>query len=148
MAIYIPDSTRRRRAVLLAAACLVGGLVVGGVVGRATARGIDDQVSEVREQAADAATALRRLPIEYEQLLAGEGESSATMSDAIENAQELLRAAYDDAVWFGTGATAPTDAALDAVRDVVADEGSAEEFAAAVDEAVRAIEQRFDIAVE
>lgn len=148
MAIYVPDSTRRRRALSLAAACLVVGLVGGGVAGRATAPGIDDQVREVRDQAAAAATALHRLPIEYEQLLVGEGESSETMSDAIDNARALLRAAYDDAVWFGADAAAPTDAVLDALSDVVADEGSAEEFAAAVDEAVRAIEQRFDIEVK
>lgn len=147
MAIYVPDSTRRRRALLLAAACLIGGLLVGGLIGRATAPGIDDEVAKVREQAADAATALQRLPIEYEQLLAGEGESPETINDAIDSARELLRAAYDDAVWFGESAAAPTDAALDALRSVVAEDGSAQEFAAAVDEAVREIEERFDVAV-
>lgn len=147
MAIYVPDSTRRRRAVLLAAGCLVAGLVLGGLVGRATAPGIDDEVQRVQAQAADAATALQRLPIEYEQLLSDDGESPATLNDAIDRAQAQLREAYADAIWFGDSAAAATDAALDALREVVASEGSAEEFAAAVDEAVSAIEERFAVSV-
>ena len=147
MAIYVPDSTRRRRAVLLAAGCLVVGLLVGGLVGRATAPGLDDEVGDVQEQAAAAATALQRLPIEYEQLLTGDGESPATVNDAIDRSEAQLREAYADAIWFGDGASAPTDAALDALRAVVADRGSAEEFEAAVDDAVSVIEERFAVAV-
>lgn len=147
MAIYVPDSTRRRRAVLLAVGCLVAGLVVGGLVGRATAPGIDDEVRGVQAQAADAATALQRLPIEYEQLLSGDGESPATVNEAIDRAQAQLGEAYADAIWFGDSAKSVTDAALDALREVVAGEGSAEDFAAAVDEAVSAIEDRFAVAV-
>jgi hypothetical protein len=147
LAIYVPDSTRRRRAVLLAAGCLVAGLVLGALVGRATAPSIDDEVRSVQAQAADAATALQRLPIEYEQLLSGDGESAATVNDAIDSAQAQLREAYDGAIWLGDTAPASTDAALDTLREVVAGEGSADEFAAAVDEAVSAIEERFAVSV-
>ena len=102
MAIYVPDSTRRNRLVAFVAIALVVGLALGFVLGRGTAEGIDDAVDAVNDQAEGAAVALQRIPIEYEQASAGSGgESTDTITQAIESAREELFEAFADADWFG-----------------------------------------------
>ncbi len=114
MAIYVPPSTRRRRLVALVAAGLAVGLAIGFALGRGTSSGVDDALGDVRGQAEDAATALVRLPIEYEQALEGEGgESVRTIEEAIDRARARLDEAWADADWFGPAARRPVDAALD-----------------------------------
>jgi hypothetical protein len=149
MAIYVPPSTRRRRLVLLVAAGLVLGLAVGFALGRGTASGIDDALDAVRDQATDAAVGLQRMPIEYEQAVAGEGgESTRTITEAIQRARADLDHAWDDAEWLGPEARKPVDAALDELDAEVAAEVPAPEFEAAVDRAVDAVEAAFGVRVE
>jgi hypothetical protein len=144
VAIYVPPSTRRRRLVVMAAGTLVVGLAIGFGVGRATSSGVDDAVANVRSQAADAATALQRLPIEYEQAVADQGgESPQTITGAIENARAQLDAAFDDATWFGPAARQPTDEALDALVRAVRERASPAEFEADIDRAVAVIRSTF-----
>ena len=149
MAIYVPPSTRRRRLVLLVAVGLVVGLVVGFALGRGTAEGIDDAVGAAQEQAEDAAVALQRIPIEYEQATAGEGgESTETITSAIASARDALHVAFDDASWFGPQPREEVDAELDRLDRAVEDGVAPADFEAAVDDAVRAIEAIFGIDVE
>ena len=144
MAIYVPPSARRRRLVAIAIGTLVVGLAAGFGLGRATSSGVEDAVAEARGRAADAATALQRLPIEYEQAVAGEGgESVETITEAIARARAQLDAAFDDASWFGPAARRPTDAALDAVVRAVDAGASPAEFEAAVARAVDTIRSTF-----
>ena len=149
MAIYVPQGAKRRRLIMISAGALVLGLLVGYLVGRATAPSLDDAIVDVREQADVAATAFERLPIEYEQALVGEGgESPQTIADAIESARSQLDEAYADATWFGDGASAGTDEALDAVQQAVADGASADEFAAAAAGAAAAIRSTFGVSTD
>lgn len=149
MAIYVPPSTRRRRLVLLVAVGLVVGLALGFALGRSTAEGIDDAVDATQAQAEDAAVALQRIPIEYEQATAGEGgESTETITRAIASARDALHAAFDDATWFGPQPRDELDAELADLDQAVADGVSPADFAAAVDDAVQAIEAIFGITVE
>lgn len=149
MAIYVPPSTRRRRLVVLAAAALVVGLLLGFGLGRATSSGVDDAVGDVREQAEGAAVALQRIPIEYSQASAGEGgESTATITEALGRARAQLDAAWADASWFGPGVRRPVDDALEVVGEAIADGASADDFQAAIDHAVEAVEAAFGITVE
>jgi len=148
MAIYVPPSTRRRRLVLLVGAGLVVGLVLGFVLGRATSSGVDDAVGGVRDKATSAATALQRLPIEYEQAAAGTGgESTRTITEAVDRARAELAAAWRDADWFGPAVRRPVDAALAGVARAATDRVSQEAFQAAVDKAVTSIEDAFGVSV-
>ncbi len=148
MALYVPAGARRRRLVLIAVAGLLVGAVAGFVAGRATAPGLEDEVDEVQDLAVDAATAFQRIPIEYEQLLGGEGgESVDTVQDAIDRADEQLRATYSEAIWLGDGAGAATDDAIEGLRAVVGADGSADDFAAGVDTVVGEIEATFGVDV-
>ncbi len=146
MAIYVPPSTRRRRLVLLVAAGLVVGLLLGFVVGRGTAEGIDDAVESVRDQAADAATALQRIPIEYEQALAGgEGESMATIAEAVDAARDQLDAAWDEATWFGPGPRQTLDRYFRELDVAVTDHVELHEFEVVVASLVELIGTTFGI---
>jgi hypothetical protein len=149
MAIYVPPSTKRRRLVLLAAASLVVGLLVGFGLGRATSSGLDDALEAVRGDAQDAAVGLQRLPIEYEQAAAGEGgESTRTITEAIARARADLDDAWEGAEWAGPDARKPVDAAIDELDAEVASGASPADFETAVEQAVDAIEAAFGITVE
>jgi flavin-binding protein dodecin len=147
LAIYVPDSTRRRRVIVIAGACLIVGLVVGGALGRATSSGVADSVSRVRAQAQDAVTAFERLPIEYEQALAGTGgESTATITEALGRARATLDAAYSEIDVFGPASRSATDAAVDAIARAVADKVPLAEFEAVIADAVAAVRATFGLA--
>lgn len=146
MALYVSAGTRRRRFVLAIIGALVVGLILGLVIGRTSAPTIDGRVRAVRAEAADAATALQRLPIEYSQVLgqAG-GESTATIAAAVDSARGQLERTYDKAVWLGADARGATTKAFDAVAAAVRARVDAEGFQQVIDAAVAAIEATFDV---
>ena len=147
MAIYVADSTRRRRLVGIAVACLLVGLVAGGAVGRLTSPGVDDAVTAVRDHAHDAITTLERLPIEYEQSLAQEGgEDTGKITAALDRASRELDAAYAEIEVFGPTTRAATDAALDGLAQDVSDGASQDEFERAIGSAIVDIEATFGLA--
>lgn len=144
MALYVPAGARRRRLILTVVAGLVVGLALGFVLGRSTAQGLGDRVDAVQAQAADAATALERIPIEYEQAVADAGgESTDTIRSAIKSAQVQLDEAYAEAIWFGSDARDTTDAAFAELQQAVDDGVPPDEFATLVDDAVAEIQQTF-----
>lgn len=146
MALYVPAGARTRRLVLVGVAALVVGLLLGYLVGRASSPGLPDEVAAVQDLAADAATALERLPIEYEQLLAGEGgESTDTLIDAIERARTQLDIAYTAAIWLPDDSSAATDVTFDGLVVAVEDSIPADAFASGIAEAVGQIESAFGI---
>jgi hypothetical protein len=146
MALYVPAGARRRRLILAVVGGLLVGLVVGFLAGRATSPGLADDVADVQDLAADAATALQRVPIEYEQAVAGEGgESTDTITGALDRAQAQLDDAYAEAIWLADDASAATDASFDDLRALVREGGPAAEFEAAVGDLVDQIEATFGI---
>ncbi len=147
MALYVPAGARRRRLILAIVTGLVLGLALGFVLGRSTAQGLGDRVDAVKAQASDAATALERIPIEYEQAVTDSGgESTETITAAVDRARAQLDDAYAEAIWFDAEASVETDDALDAVSEAVVDEAEPADLASLIDEAVVAIQQRFALA--
>jgi hypothetical protein len=146
LAIYVSDSTRRARVLGLAAACLVVGLVAGLVLGRATADGVDDAVASVREHAQDAVTALQRLPIEYEQALAGEGgEDADTITGALDRARADLDRAYTVTDELVPQAHEEIDLWFDTLAENVRNEVSQQEFELAISAAIARIQATFGL---
>jgi len=86
MAVYMQGSRRRWVIVAVAVVALLIGIGIGYVIGNNTATTSADVLAESRSKGEDAATALQRLPIEYEQAVSASGESSATITGAIDEA--------------------------------------------------------------
>jgi len=149
MALYVPAGARRRRLIIGVVAGVVLGLAIGFVVGRASSPGLADDVAEVQGLATDATTALQRTPIEYEQAVAGEGgESTDTISGALDRAQRQLDDAYAEAIWLPDGASAVTDEAFADLASLVVAGAAPAEFEQAVEDLVTQIDTTFGISGE
>ena len=146
MALYIPASRRRRNALLWAAAALVIGLVLGYLVGKAGEPSFGGEVRSAQNKADDLATQLERLPIEYEQGLAGQGDSvDAGTIVPLDDVQRGAAALFDGAPWVTSKARAAT---LDAIAEAkVAAEAkvTAAEFEQKVNAAAAALRQTFGV---
>jgi hypothetical protein len=146
MALYVPTGARRRRLIVVGVVALVAGLLLGYVTGRATSPGLEDVVADVQDVALDATTALRRIPIEYEQEVAGEGgESTDTITGAIDRADALLDDAYAAAIWLPDDAHEATDPGFEELHRLVADGADPAEFEAAVEGLVDQVASTFAI---
>ncbi len=147
MALFIPASRRRRNALLLAAATLVVGLVFGYLVGKAGEPSFASEVSSAQRKADDLATQMARLPIEYEQGLAGQGDNIQTGTIVpIDDVQKAAAGLFDNAPWVTAKARAAT---LDAIAEAkVAAEAkvTAAEFEQKVNAAAAALRQTFGVA--
>ena len=149
MALYVPAGARRRRLIIGVVVGVVLGLVIGFVLGRASSPGLADDVAEVQALATDATTALQRTPIEYEQAVAGEGgESTDTITSALESAQRQLDDAYAEAIWLPDGASDVTDRAFDDLASLVEDDAPPAEFEQAVEDLVTQIDTTFGVSAE
>ena len=152
MALYVPAGARRRRLVLgVVGGARSLGLVVGFLARAApSSPGLADDVADVQGLAVDATTALQRIPIEYEQAVAGEGgESTATITGALDRARSAARRRLRGGHLAARRRPRrpPTPASTTSTR-VVAEEASPAEFEAAVDVLVAQIETTFGIADE
>ncbi len=118
MALYMPASRRRRRLALALLAALVVGGVIGGFVGHALAPSLTEQVGDVQEKARDVSSELRAMPINYEKERSASGEFSrgGGVDDALQRAHSELRAALGAAVWLGPSARADAEAAFERVE--------------------------------
>ena len=146
MALYVPAGARRKRLVLVGALALIAGLLVGFGVGRATSPGLEDEVADVQDVALDATAALRRIPIEYEQAVAGEGgESTEPIPEPSDRAEPLHDDAYAEAIWLPDDAHEATDPAFDELRQMVEDEAAPEAFDAAIEALVAQVATTFAV---
>ncbi len=149
MALYIPAGARRRRVVLALVGGVLVGLVAGYLLGSATSPDLADEVAEVQGFALDATTALQRIPIEYEQAVAGQGgESTATITGAIDRARGQLDDAYAAAIWLPAEASSATDASFDELAAMVAADATSGELEAAIQGLVAQIETTYGITAE
>lgn len=129
----MPADQRRRRLAFVVIAAVLIGLLAGFGFGRATSSGIDDALSDARDKAADAVTALTRLPIEYEQKVNGTGgETATTILDSIAAARQQLDEAFAAAPWLTAEQKSATTSAIAAVRAAVDNDASIDEFRDAV----------------
>ena len=118
MALYIPLSRRRRNAALVAAATLLVGLVVGLLVGRSTAVTATEAARDVRAQGDTLGTRLEALTIEYDQAVAGTGDTvQGGVIDALDRVVVDVDRLVAEAPWLGAAQVDRLRAATTAVRD-------------------------------
>lgn len=101
MALYTPQTQRRRRVLIIAVAAFVVGGVLGGVVGRFTAPTPAERVAQVQEQARQMSAQLRVVSLHADSgaasLEAGGGAGSAL---ALQRADGDLAGALEQAPWI------------------------------------------------
>jgi hypothetical protein len=99
MALYVPQSRRRRRMVLVAGATAVVGLVVGAAAGRLSAPTVEDRVQSVRNEARDTASGLQVISLHAEATTVGAGGTDLVLQ---RTARELADE-FDRAPWVDSG---------------------------------------------
>jgi len=145
MAVYMEGSRRRWVPIVVGTVCLLVGGGIGYVIGSSTATTAGDVVATSRSKGEDAATALQRLPIEYQQAIGASGESATTITDALDEAKALLNDAYSASPWLGAALRQPPVDAIDRLKADVASKVSADAFQQDIDKAVAAIGAVFDL---
>ena len=146
MAVYMQGSRRHRVTVIVGAATLLIGFGVGYLVGHGGSTSASEVVSTARSKGEDAATALQRLPIEYNQVVdSTSGESSATITQAIDEAASLLDDAFAVAPWLGPELRQPAVDAIEVLRRDVAAKAPVHTFAQHVTDTVTAIRKAFNL---
>jgi len=118
---YIPLSRRRRNALLLALTTLVVGLVVGVVVGRSAAVTASEAATEVRARGDTLGTRIEALTIEYDQAIAGTGDTvQRGVLDALDLVEGDMNKLIADSPWLGSGQKQGLHDAITAVRTAAA----------------------------
>jgi hypothetical protein len=113
---YIPLSRRRRNATLVALATLVVGLVVGVVVGRSAAVTASEAAKDVRARGDTLGTRIEALTIEYDQAIAGTGDTvQSGVLDALDVVETDMNKLIADSPWLGV---AQKQRLHDAISDV------------------------------
>lgn len=146
MAIYVPPSRRRRQVLLVGAAALIVGAVLGALAGRATAPSIGGRVRASQQRAVMLAAALRVVAIHQEADTASLQASADAGADmALRRAESGLKDALGSTPWI----TAPDKARL---LGLIADlraagpgQASSPQFAQRVEAAASAIEAAFGV---
>jgi hypothetical protein len=99
MALYVPQSRRRRRLALTAAGTAVLGLVIGAGLGRLSAPTVEDRVASVRNDARDTASGLQVISLHAEATTVGAGGTDLVLA---RTARELADE-FDRAPWIDSG---------------------------------------------
>jgi uncharacterized membrane-anchored protein YhcB (DUF1043 family) len=114
---YIPLSRRRRNATLVALATLVVGLIIGVVLGRTTATTASEAAQVVRAKGDTLGTRIEALTIEYDQAIAGTGDSvQAGVLDALDLVEADTNKLIADSPWLGPDQEQALQDAISAVR--------------------------------
>ena len=114
---YIPLSRRRRNATLVALATLLVGLVVGVVVGRSAAVTASEAAKLVRARGDTLGTRIEALTIEYDQALAGTGDTvQRGVLDALNLVEADMNKLIADSPWLGVAQKQKLHDAITAVR--------------------------------
>lgn len=101
MALYVSIAARRRRTVVIAVLTGVIALALGWLIGRQQVPSIDERVVAIEARAADIATGVERLDIEYEQVLAGAGDTAeAGVIAPLDGLRQQLVANLEQAPWI------------------------------------------------
>jgi hypothetical protein len=98
VALYIPESRRRRRLIVAAAVALAVGLTVGILVGRATVPSVSDRIATVRTEARDISGGLRVLVLHIQAHTANDTADEA--KTVLAKTRSGLQAEFGKAPWL------------------------------------------------
>ena len=147
MALYVSSARRLQRTVAVAVVAALAAFLVGWLYGRQQVPSVDNRVAESHTAAADIATGIDRLDIEYQQVL--DGADGETVERGVLQPLDELRAdlqqAMDRAPWItGTQRSAALDAVL-AVAESARAGQTIEQFRATADHASATVRTTFGV---
>jgi len=146
MALYIPQSRRRRNTLLIALGTLLVGLVVGFVVGRSSAITATEAAKDVHQRGETLATRVEALTIEYEQAVSGQGDTiQAGVLDALDGIDSDLDKLIADAPWLGSVQIDTLHGATAEVRTAATQQVSPDDFSATAASAAKTIRDTFGV---
>ena len=145
MALYVSAGTRRRRAVVAVVVAAVAAFCIGLLLGRQQVPSVDEQVSRVRSHAADIATGIERLDIEYEQVLAGQDTAQGGVIEPLDDLRRDLQSTLDDAPWIRGGARTELLDSLAAIESGATSEVPLADMQALLADAGSMIRTAFDV---
>jgi hypothetical protein len=117
VALYIPAGRRRRRTAFFAVGALVLGLLIGAVVGRASAPTATEKIKAVQADARNTAAALRVIALHDEAgAVSAQGADDAGIALVLKNTRSDLRDEFARAVWISPAARAELLQELDALE--------------------------------
>jgi hypothetical protein len=141
MALYISAGRRFRRTLVIALGAAIVALVVGWAIGRQQVPSITARVRAVQQDAERAATALERLGIEYEQVLAGTDDLDTSVLQPLDELRTDLQSTMDQAPWLSAATRATLLDAVSEVRQLAVDGVPLEEFTTSTSEAATLVTQ-------
>ncbi len=117
MTLYVSTARRQRKAIAWAVAVGLVAFAVGLLLGRQQIPSIGERVLSVQVSAADTATGIERLDIEYEQALANTGSDTveAGVLAPLDSLRAELQRTMDNAPWL---VPAQRQALLDLMADL------------------------------
>ena len=113
MALYVPAARRRRRVLIFAGVALVAGLVVGVVVGRASAPTVEDRLHSVRSNAEQTAAGLRVIALHDESSAIANQSGNGGADLVLRDTRSEMRNEFGDAPRITTAQREALLAALD-----------------------------------
>ena len=146
MAVYAGPGRRRRITIAAAAGALIVGLLLGFVVGKASAPSLDDKIAEGRDRGRDFVTALGVLPLEYGQAAAG-SEGTGLIGDTVKRSTRGLAVTLDKQPWLGTLQRQAAESAVKAIETAAADKVEPKRFEAVVAQSTATLQSVFGLPV-
>jgi hypothetical protein len=146
MALYVSVGRRRRRAIVAVVVAALVAFGVGLLIGRQQVPSVDQRVGDVRTSAADIATGIERLDIEYEQVLNGGDTAQGGVIQPLDDLRSMLIGTLDDAPWI---ATAERSALLDQLAEIESEVGAGaplDQVRTSLDQAGDAVRAAFGVA--
>ncbi|PZS23524.1 MAG: hypothetical protein DLM61_23850 [Pseudonocardiales bacterium] len=146
MALYTPQTQRRRQMVIVAIAAFVLGGVLGGFVGRFTAPTPADRVAAVREQGRQTSSQLRVLSLHVEAGAASLGTGGdAGAGLALQRADADLTRALEQAPWITAQSRTALSTHLHELERAASSGAATKPFAADVDSLATEIDTTFGL---
>lgn len=145
MAVYMSTARQRRRTLAVAVGALLLGVILGALIGRATASDVNDALNASRSRGRELAAALHALPLEYEQARSGSGENQAGIEDAAKRVADQADSAVAKAPWLSGSDRIKVTLGVGVVVDAAHRGVSISEFQHAVDLAASIVEDVFGV---
>jgi hypothetical protein len=145
MALYISAGKRRQRAIIGACVAALLSFGIGLLVGRQQVPSITERVDGVQADAADIATGLERLDIEYDQVLTGGDDLQTSVLQPLDDLRGQLQSTMDRAPWLSAEQRSVVLDSFAQVDSAANANATSEDFTARLDDTASLVRLTFGV---